>query len=200
MRCESCDRETRDRISSPAQPYHFKMSGLSNVFLIGIEVSTCPKCNSEYPTIPAMEFLLRGLALEILKKKFLGTRAMWTDEPGQEYMNSSSVVRFYDYFGYQLAAEREWAPDHLATELEFMHYLVFRESHATGHEAELSLRLAQRDFLSRHPLLWLPALRAAIEDRAESSYYPSLFNALQLFLEADHGWLTAQTAESRGEG
>ena len=38
------------------------------------------------------------------------------------------VIRFYNYFGLKLSDERRIPPDHLATELEFLHYLTFRQA------------------------------------------------------------------------
>ena len=123
------------------------------------------------------------------------------DLAGGEAGVKEEIVRFYDFFGYELTPERQWAPDHLAVELEFLHFLAFRESRATASQAiesdaELSLRLAQRDFLSRHPLRWLPVLRAAIKTQTHTPYYPSLFDALHRFLTADLAWLTTQATQA----
>jgi putative dimethyl sulfoxide reductase chaperone len=61
------------------------------------------------------------------------------------------VLRFYHYFGLRLSAKKRDRPDHLASELEFMHALSFKEAesllqgkHATPY------RDAQRDFLRFH--------------------------------------------------
>ncbi len=72
------------------------------------------------------------------------------------------LVRFYEHFG--LRHEAGDLPDHLCAELEFMHYLAFKEAAAlhAGDDA-LPYRLAQRDFLARHLNLWLPRLRRRLE-------------------------------------
>src|SRR3972149_4334347 len=77
------------------------------------------------------------------------------------------LVRFYEHFGLLAAAGDQ--PDHLCTELEFMHYLSFKQAAGGGASAELTL--AQADFLGRRLCPWLPRLR----DRAAAADTPSPF-------------------------
>lgn len=83
------------------------------------------------------------------------------------------LVRFYEHFG--LRPEAGDLPDHLCAELEFMHYLAFKEAAAlhTGGE-HLPYRLAQRDFLRRHLNRWLPGLRFHLEQLSAPAIYLSL--------------------------
>jgi DMSO reductase family type II enzyme chaperone len=78
------------------------------------------------------------------------------------------LVRFYEHFGLALSVEQRELPDHLTVELEFLHYLTFREAAAleAGRDAG-SYRRAQKDFLERHPCQWLPRWYAKlVEERA----------------------------------
>lgn len=61
------------------------------------------------------------------------------------------VLRFYHHFGLRLSQEKRDRPDHLASELEFMHVLTFREAEALlqGNERR-AYRAAERDFLRFH--------------------------------------------------
>lgn len=61
------------------------------------------------------------------------------------------VLRFYHHFGLRLSTEKRDRPDHLASELEFMHLLTFKEAEALakGQERRVYLQ-AQRDFLRFH--------------------------------------------------
>lgn len=68
MNCETCGASLVERVSDKERPYHYTMSGLSNVFLVGIEVAECEKCAYEEPTIPAPGQLHRQLALSIICK------------------------------------------------------------------------------------------------------------------------------------
>jgi len=71
------------------------------------------------------------------------------------------LVRFYEHFGLQHAPGDQ--PDHLCAELEFMHYLCFKEAAVTSRMETGGLRLAQRDFLSRHLCAWLPRVEKRLE-------------------------------------
>lgn len=83
------------------------------------------------------------------------------------------LVRFYEHFG--LRHEAGDLPDHLCAELEFMHYLAFKEVAALHASADsLPYRLAQRDFLRRHLNRWLPRLRRRLEQLDPPSLYLSL--------------------------
>lgn len=84
------------------------------------------------------------------------------------------VLRFYHYFGLRLDEDRRDRPDHLATELEFMHYLCFRETAAGGNDSAVgSLQRAQRDFLRLHLVPFTRDVALAIEPSG-APFYPAL--------------------------
>ncbi len=92
------------------------------------------------------------------------------------------LVRFYDYFGLRTLPGD--LPDHLCAELEFMHYLAFRETETSG-LAKRSYGLAQRDFLERHLCRWLPRLRLRLEAAGPSPFYRSLIGFVAEFCAGD---------------
>jgi DMSO reductase family type II enzyme chaperone len=102
------------------------------------------------------------------------------------------VVRFYEHFGlrYDGEAIRLW-PDHLAIELECLQYLSFLEAGIAGDIAPL-LR-AERDFIDRHLLPWLPDLAGQLAEREEAEPWPALVVLLQDCLRAERGWLERAT-------
>ncbi len=95
------------------------------------------------------------------------------------------LVRFYNFFGLRLAPGL--MPDHLVVELEFMHYLAFKEAEAGGDAA--SFRRAQRDFLERHLTNWLPRLSATLKAERPVPFYRSLVGLTNRFLAADRAHL-----------
>ena len=108
-------------------------------------------------------------------------------------------MRVYNFFNYKLAEKFAWAPDHLSVQLEFVHYLCFRESTA---QTEIdSYQLAQFDFTERHLLNWLPALIAGVDKLAPDSIYTRVANAVADFVASDHAWQrsTISTATSGEE-
>ena len=98
------------------------------------------------------------------------------------------LVRFYEHFG--LRHQEGDLPDHLCTELEFMHYLAFKEVAAlhTGADSQ-PYRLAQRDFLSRHLNRWLARLCFRLEQSEPSRFYLSLSGLSEEMCRRDAGFL-----------
>jgi DMSO reductase family type II enzyme chaperone len=99
------------------------------------------------------------------------------------------LVRFYEHFGLQSLSGDH--PDHICAELEFMHYLAFKEAASLSHgEEQPGLQAAQSDFLARHLTRWLPRVRARIESREgvpEFYRWASRYSAD--FCAADLQWL-----------
>lgn len=98
------------------------------------------------------------------------------------------IVRFYSFFGYRLNEQRRWAFDHLSTELEFLHFLAFKEAHAADEKEHLSLCLAQFDFLVRHPNSWYSKVREGVLRLSTEPYHRALVELLGDFLERDCAW------------
>jgi DMSO reductase family type II enzyme chaperone len=97
------------------------------------------------------------------------------------------LVRFYNFFGLRPAPGL--MPDHLVVELEFVHYLAFKE--AEDGADKTSFQLAQRDFLERHLTNWLPRLSAALKGERPLPFYRSLVALTNRFLAADRAYLAA---------
>lgn len=68
MRCEQCQSEMRERKATVKDPYHYDLSGLSNVYLAGITVQYCQRCNIEAPIIPRIEDLHREITRVLVHK------------------------------------------------------------------------------------------------------------------------------------
>jgi DMSO reductase family type II enzyme chaperone len=96
------------------------------------------------------------------------------------------VMRFYSFFDLHLSETERDYPDHLVTELEFLSFLAMKEAEAKAQgEDARPFQLAQRDFISRHLGIWLPAFARKLDAvGCESPIYPSLASALQELIEA----------------
>jgi len=99
------------------------------------------------------------------------------------------LVRFYEHFG--LKATSGDHADHLAAELEFMHYMSFKESAAAAHNNDVAdLRRAQRDFLERHLCKWLPRLRTRLNTAdGLPDFYAHAAGLAEQFCSLDLAWL-----------
>jgi putative dimethyl sulfoxide reductase chaperone len=77
------------------------------------------------------------------------------------------------------------APDHIAVELEFMHFLAFKEGEATGRgDREGALRYAnmQEEFLERHLGAWVSQFTDLIKAHAETEFYRGLAECTRILV------------------
>ena len=144
--------------------------------------------------------------LEQLKREYSGLFEVGSDGPpcpiredlqtGQRGGTREDIVRFYNYFNYKLGDDFAWAPDHLSVELEFMHYLCYRE--ASAEDDQTSFQFAQIDFSERHLVRWVPEFARDVAATAEHSMYSRVIPIINDFLMADFAWQgkTVYTEES----
>lgn len=91
------------------------------------------------------------------------------------------ILRFYDHFGIEYSTDRvEEFPDHLVTQLEFLHYLTFLEAGTAGDTGPY-IR-ARGDFVERHLTSWLPAFADKLAQKAGDTPYASFGQLLRVFL------------------
>jgi len=112
---------------------------------------------------------------------------------GDRMRTMEEATRFYHFFGLRLAPPLRELPDHVTTELEFLHYLTFREiqTRAAGGDPTPLLR-AQRDFLARHPCTWMPRMAQRLARQEAQPFYPALVGWALDFLHADAAWAAAR--------
>jgi DNA-binding transcriptional regulator YiaG len=69
MACRACGGKLEVRVASKERPYSFAdLSGLENVYLVGIKVSRCAACEVESPMIPRLGELNRVIARTLVHK------------------------------------------------------------------------------------------------------------------------------------
>ena len=114
---------------------------------------------------------------------------------GDRLRAMEELVRFYNFFGLRISPGI--MPDHATVELEFMHYLAFKEAEereAGGDEG--SYLRAQRDFLKRQLGNWWPLLTAAVKRQRPLPFYRSLVALTGRFLEAERRYVERALAGS----
>jgi DMSO reductase family type II enzyme chaperone len=111
---------------------------------------------------------------------------------GARMKTMEETIRFYNYFGLTMAEDPRELPDHLTTELEFLHFLAFREAEALqrGEEAD-PYRRAQRDFIARHPGRWIPKLHQKLEQQKPMPFFLELVRRIECLLERDMAHLVS---------
>lgn len=110
------------------------------------------------------------------------------------------ISEFYKHFGLEMdqhEGKRE-LPDHISAELEFLHFLTFKEDQAReagDKELLTGYLLAQNDFLQRHPLQWITSFADKLAE-ASPGTAPSLFAELTvLFLYEEWDLVTGYLKE-----
>ncbi len=102
---------------------------------------------------------------------------------GDRMKKMEEAVRFYNHFGVTTSEAQQELPDHLPTQLEFMHYLTYREAEALHAEGDAGpYRRAQRDFVGRQLDSWIPKLCERLEEHQANDFFLSLFKLLADFL------------------
>ena len=120
---------------------------------------------------------------------------------GGHLKTMDDTLRFYHHFGLKLSQEtgERDRPDHLATELEFLHALTFKEAELVqagkGAGASSSCRRVQRDFLRFHLGDFLPQVAGEIVPRG-ISFYSDLARLGEQFCRADLAYLKGLVGES----
>lgn len=94
------------------------------------------------------------------------------------------VLRFHEHFGLTPNPQQNELPDHLVSELEFMHYLCYQEAQATESGAG-PYRRAQRDFLERQLGRWAPQLHGRLVEQQALPFFSEAARLLAGFLASE---------------
>ena len=95
---------------------------------------------------------------------------------GQSYV-MGDIAGFYSAFGLQLSPDIHERLDHLSVELEFMHYLSYKESYAILHDGEEKLKTvieAEKKFVKEHIGRWVPLFSGMLKRKADYGFYKIL--------------------------
>jgi DMSO reductase family type II enzyme chaperone len=96
------------------------------------------------------------------------------------------LMRFYEHFGLKPDIQKNELPDHISIEMEFMHFLTFKEAIAEeNREKQGTFLRAEHDFLERHPVKWMPELIKKLTALENMEFYSKLFQFVHEFLVAD---------------
>lgn len=80
------------------------------------------------------------------------------------------------------------APDHIAIELEFMYFLVFKQVEAirdSDPENAAGYLRKQKAFLEAHLGMWVSDFASNVEANAQTEFYRNLGRSTKLFVETD---------------
>lgn len=109
---------------------------------------------------------------------------------GERRVMGGSTIHVRDTYreeGLDMSEDCHEAPDHVAVELEFMHFLAFKEAEAAARgdlpEAE-RYQQKQKEFLERHLGAWVSAFTDLIKSHAETEFYRNLAECTRILLNS----------------
>jgi TorA maturation chaperone TorD len=118
---------------------------------------------------------------------------------GQRQVMGASTIEVqkrYQEAGLEMANNFREAPDHVAAELEFMYFLIFKEIEALESEnleTTLDFLKLQSAFLQDHLGAWIAAFAFNVEENAETDFYKNLARVTKLFVQKDMAQLLSET-------
>ncbi len=116
---------------------------------------------------------------------------------GDRMKTMEDATRFYNFFQLRISPHMHELPAHITTELEFLHYLTFREAEARQQGLDpASLLRAERDFLARHLCKWLPRLQARLSKQTTLPFFPALVRFATAFFASDQAYAAAAAARA----
>lgn len=111
-------------------------------------------------------------------------------EGKREVMGASTIDarKQYAAAGLDFSENIKEAPDHIALELEFMYYLIFKEIEAIAQantESAVAYMEKQNAFLARHLGRWVAQFAGNIQQHAATGFYKHLAQATECFVQQD---------------
>ena len=131
-----------------------------------------------------------GLFIYCRGKLFCSPYASTWIEDNKRLIGESTmaVKRFYGNFKLRVARPFADLPDHLAAELEFMHFLSLNEAkfEADGKSQGRDLCLINQPlFLEKHLQPWVPKVAACLKENSDSQFFTALAQLTSDFLTAE---------------
>ncbi len=84
------------------------------------------------------------------------------------------IAGFYKAFGLELSRDIHERLDHLSVELEFMHFLAYKESYSRCHDGADKTQIvvdAQKKFVKNHIGRWVPLFCRMLARKADSGFF-----------------------------
>ncbi len=84
------------------------------------------------------------------------------------------IAGFYKAFGVELSKDIHERLDHLSVELEFMHFLAYKESYALCHDGPEKMQIvvdAQKKFVKDHIGRWVPLFSKMLAKKADAGLF-----------------------------
>jgi TorA maturation chaperone TorD len=102
------------------------------------------------------------------------------------------IAGFYKAFGVELSKDIHERMDHLSVELEFMHFLAYKESYARCHDGADKTQVvvdAQKKFVKDHIGRWVPLFARMLAKKADSGLFRFMADLSMDWMDFDAAYL-----------
>ncbi len=102
------------------------------------------------------------------------------------------IAGFYKAFGVELSRDIHERIDHLSVELEFMHFLAYKESYARCHDGAEKTQVvvdAQKKFVKDHIGRWVPLFCRMLSKKADYGFFKSIAELSYDWMDFDAAYL-----------
>jgi DMSO reductase family type II enzyme chaperone len=102
------------------------------------------------------------------------------------------IAGFYKAFGLELSRDIHERLDHLSVELEFMHFLAYKESYARCHDGAEKTQIvvdAQKKFVKDHIGRWVPLFSRMLVKKADTGFFRTMAEFTADCIEFDAAYL-----------
>lgn len=198
-----------------AECYHMPSSGLHQTLIeLERQLEILGSEASRHITLMQSEWIGRGNEIDDscvhFARLFVGPYALLAPPYGSVYLDGErqvmgnstmDVCMRYGNAGLELAAHFKEAPDHIAAELEFMHFLIFKEIEATlRYDMDRAIEYVDQQgaFLKNHLAVWVPLFARHVVENATTDFYKHLARATDLFIKHEYDHILACTSRSCG--
>ena len=99
--------------------------------------------------------------------------------------STMEVIRLYEEAGLVMDKDFKELPDHIAVELEFMYYLIYKEVEAlekSEREKALAFGGIRNHFFNRFLSPWIPPFCEKIKETTDNNFYIALADCLSTFV------------------
>jgi TorA maturation chaperone TorD len=105
------------------------------------------------------------------------------------------IAGFYKAFGVELSRDIHERLDHLSVELEFMHFLSYKESYARCHDGVDKIQIvedAQKKFVKEHIGRWVPMFSRMLMKKADAGFFRMMAEFSSEWMDFDVAYLGVQ--------
>ncbi|MGH7254612.1 MAG: TorD/DmsD family molecular chaperone, partial [Nitrospirales bacterium] len=105
------------------------------------------------------------------------------------------IAGFYKAFGVELSRDIHERMDHLSVELEFMHFLCYKESYARCHDGAEKTQVvvdAQKKFVKDHIGRWVPLFCRMLTKKADYGFFRHLAELMSDCMDFETAYLAVK--------